>query len=108
MGFQTIEQPEQQVLSGQDYRDRLKGVHILLSKEKLSKSKKKFLATTYHPFSRSVHINTLPPQFLPSALGSFFKTCKWRSEQGSIETYLNVISGSQWVKKREVWIFQRD
>ena len=43
------------------YRDRLKGVQILLSNsqagkaEKFSKSRKKFLATKYHPFSRSLY-----------------------------------------------------
>ena len=40
MGFQTIEQPEQQGLSGQDYRDRLKGVHILLSNSQAGPGRK--------------------------------------------------------------------
>ena len=40
------------------YRDRLKGMQILLSRtqaEQLSKSRNKILATTYKPFSRSLY-----------------------------------------------------
>ena len=50
------------------YRDRLKGVQILLSNsqagkaEKFSKSRKKFLATTYKPFSRSLYCVTVSVQ----------------------------------------------
>ena len=46
---------------GTVYRARNKGMHILLSNsqaEQLSKSRKKFLATMYHPFSRSLYLDS--------------------------------------------------
>ena len=42
------------------YRDRLKGMQILLSRtqaEQVSKSRNKLLATTYKPFSRSLYFD---------------------------------------------------
>ena len=43
------------------YRDRLKGMQILLSRtqaDHVSKSSNKFLATTYKPFSRSLYVSS--------------------------------------------------